>query len=685
MYLSSIQINGFRGFKELTVSFNDGVNVIIGHNNAGKSNLLKAIALAIDGKTAKRLEVDDFYKNCQLEDLKTKAPEVTIALTFTQSKNEDLTSDDLVTVSTWLTKLDHPYEARLTYRFFLPTSLEDKYHATMASVTDVHDAWLRIKHDFLRLYVAKLYCGNANLLVTADPETIQKFDFQFVNAIRDVERDMFSGRNTLLRAVLDFFLDYDEKSKKGTSVTPEAIRAAIKARGDEFSAKSRELLDLLQARMKEGKGQILAYAKETGASFDNAEPDFEGTLSEVELFTALRLIVQYETGIKIPATHNGLGYNNLIYMSLLLAKMQVDSDGSYLERNAKVFPILAIEEPEAHLHPAMQYLFLKFLRKNIQESKKVRQLFVTTHSTQITSAVTLDEIICLHGLGGKIAVGYPGKVFADDPAGKKSKAYVQRFLDATKSDMLLARSVILVEGIAEQLLVPVLLRYENLPLEEHHAVVINVGGRYFEHFLHLFDGNNPNAIPKRISCITDVDPERKLLPKGKFRKCYPFEMGIESEKYEYRVYSASKVDKYKLHSNIRFFSQNAVTGKTLEYELMWCNALSEICLTESMSNIAELEELISWIKVGTKPLGEFVAKLRKSDENEAIVKGVELSDWEEIDKKKGIVAARYLNSVSKGEHALELSQKLIENLEAVKKEELSVPTYIKEAGKWVCQ
>ncbi len=144
MYISSIQINGFRGFKALTVNFNDGVNVIIGHNNAGKSNLLKALALAIDAKTPKRLEVDDFYKDGQLGDLKTKAPEVTIALTFTQSKDEDLTSDDLVTVSTWLTQLTPPYEARLTYRFFLPTSLEAKYHQTMGTVADVNEAWLRI-------------------------------------------------------------------------------------------------------------------------------------------------------------------------------------------------------------------------------------------------------------------------------------------------------------------------------------------------------------------------------------------------------------------------------------------------------------------------------------------------------------------------------------------------------------
>ena len=162
-------------------------------------------------------------------------------------------------------------------------------------------------------------------------------------------------------------------------------------------------------------------------------------MSEVELFSALKLIIEYETGITIPATHNGLGYNNLIFMSLLLAKMQVNSDGNYLGSNAKVFPILAIEEPEAHLHPAMQYKFLKFLKENKDEKKKVRQIFVTTHSTQIASAVSLDEIICLHSENDVLSVGYPGKVFSETDEDKKSKAYVQRFLDATKSDMLFAQ------------------------------------------------------------------------------------------------------------------------------------------------------------------------------------------------------------------------------------------------------
>ncbi|MCB0751411.1 MAG: AAA family ATPase, partial [Ignavibacteriae bacterium] len=59
----------------------------------------------------------------------------------------------------------------------------------------------------------------------------------------------------------------------------------------------------------------------------------------------------------------------------------------------KKFPILAIEEPEAHLHPSLQYKFLRFLDNNLNKQKQARQIFITTHSTHITSAISLDSII----------------------------------------------------------------------------------------------------------------------------------------------------------------------------------------------------------------------------------------------------------------------------------------------------
>jgi Predicted ATP-dependent endonuclease of the OLD family len=660
------------------------MNVIIGHNNAGKTNLLKALSLVLDNSgTSKRLDSDDFYKAIDLATLKQTPPLIKISLFISESKDENLNGDDLVTVSNWITKLDSPYEARLTYEFFLPEKEKDSYNKALSEATTIDDGWRIIKRDFIRKYSYKIWGGDPKFQNQAEGENLQKFDFQFLDAIRDVERDMFTGKSTLLKEVLQFFMDYE--IKKDFTKTKEQQTEEIKKKQKEFEDKATPVLAELLVRISEGQKEILDYATQTGASFNKAKPNFEGSITEVELLSALRLIIEQQTGIKIPATHNGLGYNNLIYMSLLLAKMQANADGNYYGSNAKVYPILVIEEPEAHLHPSMQYKFLKFLKEN--KKKKVRQVFVTSHSTHITSAVSLDEIICLHIENNNLNVGYPGKVFGNTDADKESKAYVERFLDATKSNMLFAQKIILVEGIAEQILMPTIAGYldKEKQLEDHHIEVTNVGGRYFSHFLKLFDSTKPYTIHKKVACITDRDPERKEKGvKGDlFKKCYPFEYNVDKTQYEYKDNASDQLVLYNNHPNIKFFSQDEDKGKTLEYDLMLYNPTLDILLTESISNKDELTKLITAYKEG-KGIDEFI--LRESDENKRIKDSITSPKctWKDDDRKRAIIAARYLNSVGKGENALELSLKLENDLNS-NTPKFNVPKYLKEAIEWLFQ
>ncbi len=691
MYISKIQINNFRNFKQKETDFNDGINVIIGHNNAGKTNLIKALSLVIDTQKSKRLEVDDFNKNLTLAELKATPPKISIAITIKKGNEEE--PDDLVTISNWLTKLDSSYEALLTYEFFLPEKKQEDYLKEMALIADdapkaMDQAWKVLKHNFIRFYTHKIWGGDPINQSIADNESLQRFDFQFLEAIRDVERDMLSGRNTLLREVFDFFMDYEVKIDG--SKTNEQKHQEIKGRKILFAEKAEILVEELSTRIDAGKQEILSYAKNTGASFNKAKPNFEGSISENEMYSVLKLIVEYETGIKIPATHNGLGYNNLIFMSLLLAKMQVNADVDYLDTNAKVFTMLAIEEPEAHLHPAMQYKFLKFLSENKKE-KKVRQIFVTTHSTHITSAVSLDEIICLHNENGETNVGYPKNVFlnADGTDNVKSKKYVQRFLDATKSDMLFAQKVFFVEGIAEQLLLSIFANYLGKSIEDHHVAVINVGGRYFNHFLYLFDSEKENTIPKKIVCLTDRDPERKEKPNGKFKKCYPFEYDQDLTNFEYQANPNADSFLAGTHPNITFYSQPIGTGKTFEYEILMNNPTLDILLTDSISNSAEIKDLMTLYSTVGTTLQDLLDKLKASTENQRIIDSITVNTtMSDDEKKKAIIAARYLNSVGKGENALELCYALQENLNkkgTADFKEFVVPPYIQSAIEELCQ
>lgn len=713
MYISKIKIDSFRNFKSQEIEFREGVNVIIGHNNAGKSNLLRAISLVLDSNRTRRLDVDDFHKNITFNELKANPPKISIQLTISKGEKEE--PDDLTTIGNWLTKLDASYEAQLTYEFFLPEQEREKYKEELERITETNDvkakelAWKTIRRNFIRLYTYKIFGGDLKNRNQAEAESLQKFDFQFLDAIRDVERDMLTGRNTLLRNVFQFFLDYDLKADINSQDNDEQLRRKdeIRARQEKFEGITNRAISELQERMSGGKDQILSYAKDTGASFNNAEPDFDGCISEIDMLSSLQLIIKYTTGIDItiPATHNGLGYNNLIFMSLLLAKMQVDADGAYMGSNAKVFATLAIEEPEAHLHPAMQYKFLKFLKEG---KNTARQIFVTTHSTHITAAVSLDEIICLHQENGVTHVGYPRLVFPPD---NKSKKYAQRFLDATKSDMLFAQKVILVEGLAEQLLLSIFAKYYDLErqeipleagvvyhpvnLEDNHVAVINVGGRYFNHFLYLFNSQEKNTINKKIACLTDRDPVRKPRSDSKFMKCYTFETNQDTSSYEYSNHASLLIDSYNNHPNIRFFSQDQLKGKTFEYDLVTFNPTFKGLVTESTSNRDEINELMGWFEDTTKTVTDLLNILPKGSvespntQNVRIKEGINTCNWlADEDKKKAIIASRYLSSVGKGENALELAFVLEENLDNYGKESyipFEVPTYIKEAIDWICK
>ena len=117
MYISSIKIKNFRNFDNIDIDFHEGVNVLIGHNNSGKSNLLRALSLIFDDSIRKQLSVEDFNNSLTKESLKKEAPKIVISVHITQSENERLMSDELITVSNWLTKLEEPYEARIQYEF----------------------------------------------------------------------------------------------------------------------------------------------------------------------------------------------------------------------------------------------------------------------------------------------------------------------------------------------------------------------------------------------------------------------------------------------------------------------------------------------------------------------------------------------------------------------------------------
>lgn len=679
MYIKEIKISNFRNFQEASVPFHEGVNVILGHNNTGKSNLLRAIGLVLGFSDGHRLGTSDIFYDTNVETLKLQSPRIQITLVLHRSEGEDLDSAEMGLFSGMMTDPTLSEEAELRYEFKLADTQEDNYKADVAEATTAKEIWKIIDHDYIRFYRSSRSGGNQAAGISVN-DALGQIDFQFLDAIRDVSHDLYAGYNPLLRDVLNFFIDYSVKND--AEKTEDEIKEQLKTLRDNFVRQSAPLMHTLQSRLQNGKNVFLKYAVDTGATFNGAVPDFDGEVTENEMFAVLRMIIKYAIGIEVPATYNGLGYNNLIYMSLLLAKMQADSSITYMKRNAKVLTFLAVEECEAHLHPAMQYKFLQFLQDN-KANGHVRQIFMTTHSTQIASAVKLDDLICLTSPKlGQIDVGYPRVIYNGNNANDvKSKQYVQRFLDATKADMFFANRLIFVEGVAEELLLPVFAKYLGKNLTDEHVLVVNMGGRYFNHFLKLFDTNNAYAINKKIVCLTDIDPCRKKnLPNADYEACYPYEYNIDTVNYNYMHHAETEVAQYASHPNIRFYRQDPMYGKTLEYDIMRENPNCELLLTDSVSNISEIKAMMA-----EQNLNDMIDKLKKSDTNTRIKTSIDASGWTDEEKRKAVLASRYLNSVSKGSNALELNVALMTNLEKPEADriEFHVPQYIVDALTWL--
>lgn len=372
----------------------------------------------------------------------------------------------------------------------------------------------------------------------------------------------------------------------------------------------------------------------------------------------------------VPIDHNGLGYNNLIniYMLIKLKELRVGKD----------FRILCLEEPEAHLHPAMQYKLFKYLKKLDAEKKLNQQIFVTTHSSNISAVAGIDNMFMMaydRSVTPQDCINQSLELQFKDQGktNKKSEAkkHLAKFLDVTRSDMLFADKVILVEGIAERLLLPYFMEKCGYAYEDEHVSIVEIGGKHFEHFVELFNGN---ALKKKVLCITDKDFSW-INDEEKFKtwKSYSEDKPTHIEKLRKRF----TFDEFKI------ITQNC-GGRTFEDELFLANcknihtatALLKMALPES------LQTTIESCKLDTTKWEEQLSSI--DGRSKHIIENYINCFNSSVKKKKSkfyknlLFAEIFLHYAKnkKGDMALSI-------LTEAESLSLNVPSYIKEGIEWL--
>ena len=464
MHISELKLWNFRKYggedfdltkPHLVVPFKKGMNVLIGENDSGKTAIIDSIKYVLKTNAYESIRV-------QQDDFYNDSDHLRIELLI-----DDVTDSE----ASNFTEIMSPRE--------------DGGLANLKLVLDV----VR-KDGHIQAYEVK--GGNDADGHSLTPLMKDNLRITYLKPLRDAENELTAKKNSRLSQILQ---SHELLKQNPDGEKHELIKIIEDANAD------------IEAWFEDDTGGDASHKKLIKGVIDKFLKLFISDDAESQFLLAdptMKNILERLAISVVDSKNLGLGTLNRLFMATELLHLKKKGD------NLKV---CLIEELEAHIHPQAQMKVISAL----QQEEGV-QFILTTHSPNITSKVKLGKdndvnntLMCNSNNVFPLGLGYT-------KLEKMDYKFLDTFLDVTKSNLFFAKGVILVEGWAEEILIPVIAAKMGLDLTQHEVSVVNVGSTAYLHFARIFMRQAAPEMEVRCAIVTDLDVKPDTANKAQLEK-----------------------------------------------------------------------------------------------------------------------------------------------------------------------